>query len=162
MTTELETEIIAYLRSNNNRLKNAAGMEIGINSCDELWTDLKLVTLRQGPLALSISTEEENLAEFIESFGITTLNDLFALNYTSSWMRYLNSDADIEITPFDLESTLTFRIHKEHTTIRSLELRYYDEVYEHLTMFEDFSAYVDKNEKRLHFFAQNRFKKFNL
>lgn len=162
MSTNLATELISYLRSNNNRIKNAEGMEIGINSDDELWTDLKVITLHQGPLAMSICTEEENITDFIEGFRIRTLNDLFALNYTSSWMRYLNCGAEIEITPFEVEATLTFKIYKGHTTICSLELHYYDEVYEHLTMFEDFKTYVDKNERRLHFFAWNRFKKFGL
>ena len=43
-------------------------MEFGINSDDELWTDLKVITLHQGPMAMSICTEEENISYFIESF----------------------------------------------------------------------------------------------
>jgi len=74
---------------------------------------------------------EDIVTEFIEGFKLKTTEAINDLDYTSAWMRYLNGDAEISVTPFELEATLTFRIIKRKTIIYSLDLHFYDEVYEH-------------------------------
>jgi hypothetical protein len=73
-------------------------------------------------------------------------------------MRYLNGDAEISVTPLELEATLNFKINKRKTIIFSLELFFYDEVYEHLTIPEDFERYISSHENRLALAAENRHK----
>jgi hypothetical protein len=73
-------------------------------------------------------------------------------------MRYLNGGAEISVTPMELEATLNFKINKRKTIIFSLELYYYDEVYEQLTMPEDFERYISSHENRLALAGENRHK----
>lgn len=73
-------------------------------------------------------------------------------------MRYLNGGAEINITPFELEATLVFKIAKQKTIVTSLDLHFYDEVYEHLSIPEDFEDYLTSHENRLYVAQQNRYK----
>ena len=73
-------------------------------------------------------------------------------------MRYLNGNAMIHVTPFELEATLIFKIYKRKTIILSLDLHFYDELYEHLSLPEDFEEYIRKYDRRLQAAVDNRFK----
>ena len=73
-------------------------------------------------------------------------------------MRYLNGGAEISVTPCELEATLNFKINKRKTMIFSLELYFYDEVYEHLTIPEDFERYISSHANRLALAGENRYK----
>ena len=109
-------------------------------------------------MAINISTEGDSPEDFIQQFKITTTNDIDVLDYTNSWMRYLNGEAEIAVSPFELEAELRFKIINRKTIIFSLELHFYDEVYEHLTMPADFKKYVAEHETRLNAAVENRYK----
>ena len=132
-------------------------MEMGITAGDELWTYCCLFNHDLGPIAIDISTDGDNIQEFIELFRITSLDDIHQLGYNNAWFRYLNGYAEIGVTPIDLEATLLFRISGRKTIIYSLELHYYDEAYEQLTLPEDFDNYVETHENRLAFAGKNRY-----
>lgn len=157
MSASIE-DVLAYFTSRNNRFKNIKGMELGLTAGNELWTYFSLCNHERGPLAISISTEEDSPLEFIEGFKLTSLEDIQSLDYTNAWMRYLNGEAEISVTPFELEATLGFKIVRRKTIIFSLDLHFYDEVYEHLTMPEDFGGYFSTHENRLHSAGENRFR----
>lgn len=156
--SNLDKILVEFLRGKNNRFKNAKGMEMGITAGNELWTYFCLTNHNYGPLAMSITTDEDDVHDFINLFRLTSLNDIHELEYNHAWIRYLNGYAEIDATPFDLEATLTFRISRRKTLVYSLELHYYDEVYEHLTMAEDFERYIATHENRLLFTGENRHK----
>jgi hypothetical protein len=151
-------DLIEYFKSRKNRFKNSKGMELGMTAGNDFWTYFSLTNHEYGPLAISISTEEEYFSDFIELFRLKSTEDVNDLGYSNSWMRYLNGYAEISVTPYELEATLNFRIIKRKTIIYSLDLHFYDEAYEHLTMAEDFERYIAANENRLHLAAQNRYK----
>lgn len=154
----LDKDLVAFLRGRNSRFKNEKGMEMGINEGDELWTYFCLCNHDRGPLAMSITTEEDNIGDFINLFRLNSLKDIHELEYKHSWIRYLNGHAEIEATQYELEATLTFRILGRKTLVYSLELHYYDEVYEHLTLAEDFEKYIATHKSRLSLAAENRYK----
>lgn len=151
-------DIIQYFKNRVNRFKNSKGMELGLTAAEELWTAFYLCNHNHGPLAISIHTEDDSLSEFTEQFKLKGLEDIDHLDYTSSWMRYLNGGAEINITPFELEATLVFKIVKRKTIISSLDLHFYDEVYEPLTIPEDFENYLTSHENRLNIAQQNKYK----
>lgn len=76
----------------------------------------------------------------------------------SKYTKHLNGGAEISVTPFELEATLKFKINNQKTIIYSLELYFYDEVYEHLTVPEDFERYIASHENRLALAGENRYK----
>lgn len=73
-------------------------------------------------------------------------------------MRYLNGEAEIAVCPFELEAELKFKIINRKTIIFSLDLHFYDEVYEHLTLPEDFEKYITSRQKALDLAAENRYR----
>ncbi|GAB3027836.1 hypothetical protein GCM10027051_36000 [Niabella terrae] len=158
MSGDLGKSLITFLRAENNRFKNKNGMEIGITAGDELWTYFRLANYNHGPLAMNISTDGDDIHDFIKLFRITSLDDIHQLGYNHALIRYLKGYAEIGAIPFELEATITFRISGRKTLIYSLELHYYDEAYEHLTLPEDFENYVDTHENRLAFAGENRYK----
>ena len=158
MTAIFPQEIIKYFKNRANRFKNLEGMDLGLTAADGLWTAFYLCNHNHGPLAISIHTEDDSPAEFIQEFKLKGLEGIEHLDYTSSWMRYLNGGAEINITPFELEATLVFKIAKRKTTVSSLDLHFYDEIYEHLTIPEDFEKYCTSHENRLYNAQQNRYK----
>ena len=151
-------DIIQYFKNRAGRFKNSKGMELGLTAAYELWTAFYLCNHNHGPLAISIHTEDDSPIEFIERFKLKEVEDIDHLDYTSSWMRYLNGRAEINITPFELEATVGFKIAKRKTIVSSLDLHFYDEVYEHLTIPEDFENYFTSHENRLYIAQQNRYK----
>jgi hypothetical protein len=151
-------DIITYFENRNNRFRNSAGMEFGKANGNILWTFFSLSNHDYGPNAFDISTEGDTVDEFIDGFKLNKIEDVGHLGYTESWMRYLNGGAEISVTPFELEATLRFKINKHKTIIFSLELYFYDEVYEHLTVPEDFERYIFSHENRLALAGENRHK----
>lgn len=158
MTGMRNDDLINYLENRNNRFKNSAGMELGNSDGKMLWTFFSLSDHDYGPNAFDISTEQDTAEGFIAGFKLNKIEDVDRLGYTNSWMRYLNGDAEISVTPLELEATLNFKINKRKTIIFSLELFFYDEVYEHLTIPEDFERYISSHENRLALAAENRHK----
>jgi len=55
-----------------------------------------------------------------------------------------------------VDATLGFKIVKRKTIVFSLDLHFYDEVYEHLTMPEDFETYISSHGNRLNAVGENR------
>jgi hypothetical protein len=153
-----EQAVLDYFKSRKNRFRNASGMEFGMGKINDIWTEFNLCNYDFGPLAIDISTEGDGLNEFIEGFRIKTIEDINKLGYTNSWMRFLNGFAEISVTPMELEATLRFKIVRRKTIIYSLDLHFYDEIYEHLTMPEDFENYISTHERRLQAENDNRYK----
>jgi hypothetical protein len=151
-------DIITYFESRNNRFKNSAGMEFGKADGNMLWRFFSLSNHDHGPYAFDISTEGDTVDEFIAGFKLNKIEDIDQLGYNQSWMRYLNGGAEISVTPWELEATLNFKINKHKTLIFSLELYFYDEVYEHLSIPEDFERYISSHENRLALAGENRYK----
>ncbi len=143
---------------NNNHYVNSAGMEIGLSKELGIWTYLNVIDYDEGPLKVSITTEEDSPKEFIVGFKIESWKEIDKLDYTSSWMRYLNGAATITIRPMELEADISFKIVKFKTIIFSLDMHFYDEVYEHLTIPEDFQKYIDDHERKLFSAKENRYK----
>ena len=150
--------LIEYFQSRNNRFKNLKGMELGMADGNECWTYFELCNHSHGPLAINISTERDCPDHFIEQFRITTTQEIDELGYTNSWMRYLNGEAEMGVTAYELEAELNFKIIGRKTMIFSLDLHFYDELYEQLTMPEDFEKYIADHENRLNVAVQNRYK----
>ena len=151
-------DLITFFEKRNNRFQNSGGMEFGKADGNVLWTFLSLSNHKYGPNAFDISTEGDRADEFIAGFKLNKIEDIDHLGYTESWMRYLNGEAEICITPLELEATLKFKISKRKTIIFSLELHFYDEVYEQLTTPEDFERYISCHENRLALAGENRHK----
>lgn len=153
-----EQDVMTYFKTRNNRFRNAVGMELGLGKINDIWTEFNLCNYDHGPIAIDISTEYDVPSEFIDGFKLKAIEDINQLGYTNSWMRYLNGHAEISVTPMELEATLKFKIVKRKTVIYSLDLHFYDEVYEHLTMPEDFENYLSTHERRLQAATDNRYK----
>jgi len=151
-------DVLAYFTNRKNRFTNPNSMELGLTAGNEFWTYFVLCGQEQGPLAISIGTEEDRPEEFIAGFKLASFEDIQTLGYTNTWMRYLNGDAEITVTPLELDAPLGFKIVKRKTIIFSLDLHFYDEVYEHLTMPEDFESYISSHGKRLNAAGENRHK----
>ena len=65
----------------------------------------------------------------------------------------------MEVTEWEIEETpISFRLHKMRTLVFCTASHYYDEVYEHLTLPEDFIHYFHKNKNKLQVAMANRFK----
>lgn len=154
----LPQDILKFLAKNNNRFMNSEGMEFGWSHEAGIWTYLTVSDHETSPLKVSISTGEDDIAEFIEGFKLQKIEDIDHLDYTNSWMRYLNGYAEIIINPMGLDADLSFKIYRWKTIVFSLDLHFYDEVDEHLTMPEDFEAYLDRNERKLQEINSNRYK----
>jgi len=153
-----EKDLATFFERNNNRYINSAGMQIGQSEQWGIWTFLEVTTHEESSLAVSISTEEDSLQDFIVGFKIEGWRDIDQLDYNSSWMRYLNGAATITINPMELEADISFRIVKSKTIIFSMDMHFYDEMYEHLTMPEDFQKYIADHERRLEAASENRYR----
>lgn len=151
-----KNEVYRFLDRRNNRFFNLKGVEI-ICLDNSLYTYLSIHDHYEN-FIISIGTEEESIEEFIEGFKIEALPQIDHLEYKHLWMRYLNSYADMHITPHELEATLTFRLHKGRTMVFSQELHFFDEVNQHLTLPEDFFRYISDNERKLNVASNNRYK----
>jgi len=104
-------------------------------------------------------TEDESLHEFLEGYKIENFSDLEELGYKHIWIRYLNREADMEVKQLEfVEAPLNFRLHKMKTMVFSASLHFYDEVYEHLTLPEDFIRYFFENQAKLDMAVANRYK----
>lgn len=153
-----EQELSESLNRNNNHFINSSGMQIGWSEESGIWTFLIHQSHDQGPYEVSIATEYDSLIDFITGFKLCNIKEIDHLDYTRTWMRYLNGEAEIIITPMELEAPLSFKILKLKTIIFSMDLHFYDEVYEHLTMPEDFERYILESVSWLEVAAQNRYK----
>lgn len=80
------------------------------------------------------------------------------MGYKNNWIRYLNREADMKVTQMEFyEGPLCFRLHKMKTLVFSTSLHFYDEVYEHLTLPEDFISYFSKNKTKIYTAMANRY-----
>ncbi len=144
MTLISKNEVSSFLNRRNNRFSNPEGVEF-IYLDNSMYTNLSIHDYDNSNFIIRIGTEEESIEEFLEGFKIESLTQLDHLEYKHLWIRYLNREADIHITPQELEATLTFRLHKGRTMVFSLDLHFYDEVYKHLTLPEEFFSYISNN-----------------
>ena len=88
-----EKDLSTFFVRNNNRYVNSDGMEIGLSKELGIWTFLNVKDYDEGPLKVSITTEEDSPQEFIVGFKIESWREIDKLDYTNSWMRYLNGAA---------------------------------------------------------------------
>nr|MBI1228539.1 hypothetical protein [Cytophagales bacterium] len=104
-------------------------------------------------------SEDESLDEFIEGYRIKSTDDFEELGYKNIWIRYLNREADMEVTELEIEEMpINFRLHKMRTLVFCTAAHYYDEVYTHLTLPEDFIRYFFENQDKLQVAFSNRYK----
>jgi hypothetical protein len=153
-----EKDLSTFFEKNNNHYVNSAGMLIGLSEEWGIWTHFDQGIYGESEMSVSIITEGDSLHEFIVGFRIESWKDIDQLDYNNSWMRYLNGEAEIVVNPSEFDADIFFRINKFKTIIFSMDLHFYDEVYEHLTMPEDFQKYVDDHENRLWVANENRHK----
>ena len=77
MTSTISLDhVLEYFKIRKNRFKNSNGMELGLTAGDEIWTYFSLTNHDYGPLASDISTDEENVSDFIKLFQLKTVEDL--------------------------------------------------------------------------------------
>jgi len=55
---DIAGEILEYFRKQDRKWINSNGMELGLSGKNEIWTNFSQVSSGDGPLALSISTED--------------------------------------------------------------------------------------------------------
>lgn len=158
MSSISKGELIEYFKSRKGRFSNSKGLELGLTARNEIWTYSSQTNDNPDILPIDISTDEETFSEFIHHFKLKTVNDIDDLGYPNLWARYLNGYAEITINHLEIEAALNFRIVKRKTIIYSLELHFYDEMYEHLTIAEDFQRYMSTHENRLNMAAENRYR----
>lgn len=157
--TNISTEaVLEFFAKKNNRFMNSEGMEFGWSDEAGIWTYLTVSDYETSPFKVSISTEEDDIAAFIAGFKLQKIEEIDELDYTNSWVRYVNGYAEIIINPMELEADLSFKICRWKTIVFSLDLHFYDEVNGHLTMLEDFHAYLAKNERKLREVNSNRYR----
>jgi hypothetical protein len=153
-----ENDLLSYFAAKGSRFTNKKGMLMGMGDAHGIWTHFNLCNFDRGPVAFDITTDYDSADEFISGFQLDSIEEIDTLEYNHSWARFLNGDATISVTPMELEATLDFKIVKRKTIIFSLDLHFYDEVYEHLTLPEDFEHYISKYDRRLQAAVENRFK----
>ena len=90
-----ENDLAVFFEKNNNRYINDAGMQMGYTEKDGVWTYLVHQTYDDGPWEVCIATENDNLSSFSSGFKLKSFQDLDRLDYTNSWMRFLNGEAEI-------------------------------------------------------------------
>jgi hypothetical protein len=137
-------ELGQYLPSQKPGLQTSNGISLYyING--SISSDHKF-EIEELDFSFSLYTEGESLHEFLDGYKMENLADLEELGYKHIWKRYLNREADMEVTQMEFdEAPLNFRLHKMKTLVFSTSLHFYDEVYEHLTLPEDFISYFSKN-----------------
>ena len=153
-----EKDLSIFFERNDNHYVNSAGMQIGLSGDYGIWTILEVSNHENTSIAVTISTEEDSLQEFIVGFKIEGWRDIDQLDYNSSWMRYLNGASTITVNPIYLDADISFKIVKSKTIIFSLDMHFYDEAYEHLVMPEDFRKYIEEHEGRLWAANENRYR----
>jgi hypothetical protein len=115
--------------------------------------------LEELDFSFCIFSEDESLDEFNEGYRIENIDDFEELGYKNIWIRYLNREADMEVTELEFEEMpINFRLHKMRTLVFSTAAHYYDEVYTHLTLPEDFIRYFNENHKKLQVAFANRYR----
>jgi len=150
-------ELAQYLASKSPIFQTLNGLAVYVNG-DQISTEYKF-KVEQEDFSFCLFTEEDNLTEFIEGFRIKNIDDLEDLGYNDIWIRYLNREADMEVTEMEIEEIpISFRLHKMKTLVFCAAAHYYDEVYEHLTLPEDFIGYFHKNKNKLYVAFANRIK----
>ncbi len=153
-----EKDLALFFEQNNYYYKNSAGMEIGLYEKKDVWTLLRETSHNESYFSRSIYTEGDSLQDFINAFEIKILQDIDQLNYISCWKSYLKGSASIIINPMELEADIWFKIVYNKTIIFSLDLHFYDEMYEHLTQPEDFKKYIKDHERQLQTANENRYR----
>lgn len=98
---------------------------------------------------IGIQTSGDTAEEFIILFRLEDQAAINTLSYHNSWIRYLNSSAEMIVNILYLKIDVCFLIRHQKTMIFSPELHFYDEVNTHLTLAEDFEKYLIKNRWKL-------------
>ena len=158
-TQELDT----YFKVRDNNFTNDQGMHFirnshGIFTYAGLPDILQDEDLHEHSFQIGIETNGDTEEEFIILFRLEDLAGIGQLSYNNSWMRYLNSYAEVTIEVLNLEIDVHFMLQHHKTMIFSPELHFYDEVTEHLTLPEDFEKYLIKNMWKLHEAIGRRYK----
>lgn len=151
-------ELGQYLTTKKPIFQTSNGLFIYVNG-NVISTQYKFEVEQDEDFSFCMFTEQDSPMEFIEGFGIKNRDDLEELGYNNIWIRYLNREADMEVTEMEMEEMpICFRLHKMRTLVFCASSHYYDEVYEHLTLPEDFIGYFHKNKKKLWVAWDNRFR----
>jgi hypothetical protein len=125
MTVE---ELAQYLSSQRPGLKTKNGL--AIYYIDNAISSDHKFEIEELDFSFCLFTEDESLHEFLEGYKIENFSDLEELGYKNIWMRYLNREADMEVTQLEFEEApLNFRLHKMKTMVLSASLHFYVEVY---------------------------------
>jgi hypothetical protein len=88
--------------------------------------------------------EVRGVKEFIEAYQIGSIEDLQHLSRSLIWLRYLAEKAEVIFTNGD-ENSVHFRLFRGRTTVYSINLNWYNEVYKVLNMTEHFKEFVDEH-----------------
>lgn len=154
----LSAEVLAqYLASRKPGIPTSNGLSTYLNG--KFISSEYEFEIEELEFSFCLFSEEESLNEFIEGYRIKNIDDFEALGYKNIWIRYLNREADMEVTELEIEeSPIKFRLHKMKTLVFCAALHYYDEVNKHLTLPEDFIGYFYENKSKLQVAIANRFK----
>jgi hypothetical protein len=151
-------ELGRYLTTKSPIFQTSKGLSIYVNG-NAISTQYKFEVEHDEDFSFCMFTEQDSHMEFIEGFRIKNMGDLEKLGYNNVWIRYLNRQAEMEVTKMENEEIpISFRLYKMKTLVFCAAAHYYDEVYEHLTLPEDFIGYFQKSKKKLLVAMNNRFK----
>src|SRR5690606_11417367 len=92
-------ELAQHLSSKSPIFQTTNGLSIYVNG-NHISTEYKF-KVGQEDFSFCLFTEEDNLTEFIEGFRIKNIDDLEDLGYNDIWIRYLNREADMEVTELE-------------------------------------------------------------
>lgn len=158
MTKISVEELAKYFVLKGKLLTTPGGLCIHLLG-EELFTQYCYPDSVSSDFEFTLFTESENLHEFIEGYKIKSIGDIENLDHRNIWIRYLNSEATMEVIQTETEEApVNFRLHRLKTMIFSLDMHYYDEVINHLTLPEDFIEYFYENERNLRVAFDNRYK----
>ena len=98
MSTE---QLAQYLSSKSPIFQASNGLSIYVNG-DHISTEYKF-EVGQEDFFFCLFTKEDSLNEFIKGFKIKNMDDLENLGYNDIWIRYLNREADMEVTKLAIQ-----------------------------------------------------------
>lgn len=158
MTKISNEELAQYLVSKNKQFTTHGGLFIHFTG-KEVFSQYQYPDSVNPDFEFTLFTESENMHEFIEGYKIKSIGDFENLDYRDIWVRYLNREATMEVIQMETEEApVHFRLHRMKTMVFSLSMHFYDEVYKHLSLPEDFMEYFYGNERKLSIAFENRYK----
>ncbi len=89
--------------------------------------------------------EVDGIREFIDEYDIHSMDGLRSIDKRAIWKRYFEEKAEVLFTN-QRDQQICFRPFRGRTTIYSVNLSYYTEVWRLMDSVEDIEEWVDENQ----------------